>query len=771
MGVAVSKYFRPSVELANTIQPPATDQQTQQETPRETLSKLADSKQATVHRESNVSSQHSAPDFAPVDDRSSTPLEQSQQSYLVTAFACAPSRAKISGLVKRLIDQYADAVDVPDLVFKAEERHLRPKAPASNRSTLLLVSPSIESDNSATAPVQSIPTSTGSPVLFKPRTATSTVSTTSIASVIIQEDSPLTPRFKQPILNASLVPFNTSLPVLAEHHDELQAHRESFTPKPAVPLVSPSTLPESLAVPPGLTTHKDRLNTQLTRNLTPISPVPRWIHPCIHASSPPSPDLTALSFVILAKERDNCAAIPSAQEVPYGSLVKIPTPEKLVISPPAKLREDIAARGITTPTTVQLILLHCTMRSMSAVVFAANGIGKSSGAAIAAISVACRSYKEHREDRKENFEKYLTCPTVVIVTSTGELVKKITKTIGTFLNHESDHDHTFKPLKVLSTKGGDGKTLSDLRTQTTNILVCTPGRLADLTGNSNFSARLLHLLVIDQGAALASAENKINMDRIIAWAKCEQSGPIRRAKILPADLCPLTTIVLSHRLDFNLELHCRLRDRYLEFIGSHQPTLIPFARNPRVNFRGQIKVQTCCFNTTARCDYFVKKLVPLHPGERIICIDPSRERVVEESAKCNGLGIRSEAYTTESERRHIIERFRRKECKIMFATPAAVEGIRYTDVKTLVIFASPYESFYTDQDGMDKPGVFKRREDCLRDYVEAIGPAGEEAIVYIFVAVGTNQKIKDAIAQVKMDAGLEVDAVLKPRSVCPNYYL
>ncbi|OBW63958.1 MAG: hypothetical protein AUREO_059750 [Aureobasidium pullulans] len=107
----------------------------------------------------------------------------------------------------------------------------------------------------------------------------------------------------------------------------------------------------------------------------------------------------------------------------------------------------------------------------------------------------------------------------------------------------------------------------------------------------------------------------------------------------------------------------------------------------------------------------------------------------------------------------------------MFTTPAAVEGIRYTDVKTLVIFASPYESLYTDQDGMDKPGVFKRREDCLRDYVEAIGPAGEEAIVYIFVAVGTDQKIKDAIAQVELDAGLEVDAVLKPRSVCPNYYL
>lgn len=356
------------------------------------------------------------------------------------------------------------------------------------------------------------------------------------------------------------------------------------------------------------------------------------------------------------------------------------------------------------------------------------------------------------------------------MTSTGELVKKIIKTIESFL-HESDDKSSPVPFDVFSAKGGDSKIRSVLLTSKPNILVCTLGRLAELTGDSNFSARLLHLLVIDQGAVLASAENRTNMDRIIAWARCEMSGPIRRALTFPLGPCPLTTIVLSHRIDFNLELHRQLRKRYLEFVGSCRPMHIAFARNPRVNFTGQIKVQTCNFNTTARCEYFVKKLLPLHADERIICIDPSKERVVEENAKCNSLGIQSEAFTTEPERHQIIERFRLKKCKIMFTTPAAVEGIRYTDVKTLVIFASPYESFYTDQDGMDKPGVFKRREDCLRDYVEAIGPAGEEAIVYVFVAVGTNQKIKDAIAQVKLDAGLEVDAVLKPRSVCPDYYL
>jgi len=783
MGIAESKYCRPSIEPASKKQSLKLGEQTEPEISPEALPNLADSDHLTVHGESNASTP------TPVNDKPSVSPARSQQNYFATTFAFAPSRAKISGLVTRLIEQYGDAVEALGLTFEAEESRLKPKAPPPDRGKLLLINRPIKSDNVATAPVQSIPASIEPPALLKSRSATIIASSTSTASSSTQEETSLIPDSKQPDLVTSTVTSTelstTSLPVSVENHDELQARHEPLSPEPAVLGVSLPTLPEVSVSSPSPTTHNDGSSRQLTTTVTSVAPVPFWIRCHIRASPPPSPDLTSLSYLGLAKERDYAAAL-LAPELPYGSLVRIPTIENLDLGIPLKLSKNAAARGIVKLKTEQKILHACVSRKVSAVIFGASGksrsnhsrrllillgIGKASGVAIAAIAAAFKSGQEHEEHRKEHFKKRIACPTVVIVTSTGELVKKITETIESFLNNESNDEYSLKCLQVFSTRGGDNKNRSALLTGWPNVLVCTPGRLAELTGDSNFSARLLHLLIIDQGAVLASAENKTNMDRILAWARCEQSGSIRRAPISPSGVCPLTIIVLSHRLDSGLELHRQLRERYLGFIGSRRPTLIPFARNPRVNFKGQIKVQTCSFNTTARCDYFVKKLLPLHADERIICIDPSRERVVEESAKCNSLGIQSEAFTTEPERRQIIERFRQKECKIMFATPAAVEGIRYFDVKTLVIFASPYESFYTEQDGMDKPGVFKRREDCLRDYVEAIGPAGEEANVYIFVAVGTNQKIKDAIAQVKMDAGLEVDAVLKPRSVCPDYYL
>ncbi|THX91022.1 hypothetical protein D6D08_03489 [Aureobasidium pullulans] len=706
MGIAESKYCRSSIEPASKKQSLKLGEQTEPEISPEALPNLADSDHLTVHGESNAS----AP---PVNDKPSAPPTRSQQNYFATTFAFAPSRAKISGLVTRLIEQYGDAVEALDLTFEAEERRLKPKAPPPDRGKLLLINRPIKSDNVATAPVQSIPASIEPPALLKSRSATIIASSTSTASLSTQEETSLIPDSKQPDLVTSTELSTTSLPVSVENHEPL-------SPEPAVLGVSSPTLPDVSVSSPSPTTHNDGSSRQLTATVTSVAPVPFWIRCHIRASPPPSPDLTSLSYLGLAKERDYAAAL-LAPELPYGSLVRIPTIENLDLGIPLKLSKNAAARGIVKLKTEQKILHACVSRKVSAVIFGASGIGKASGVAIAAIAAALKSGQEHEEHRKEHFKKRIACPTVVIVTSTGELVKKITETIDSFLNNESNDEYSLKCLQVFSTRGGDNKNRSALLTGWPNVLVCTPGRLAELTGDSNFSARLLHLLIIDQGAVLASAENKTNMDRIIAWARCEQSGTIRRAPISPSGVCPLTTIVLSHRLDSGLELHRQLKERYLGFIGSRRPTLIPFSRNPRVNFKGQIKVQTCSFNTTARCDYFVKKLLPLYADERIICIDPSRERVVEESAKCNRLGIQSEAFTTEPERRQIIERFRQKKCKIMFATPAAVEGIRYTDVKTLVIFASPYESFYTDQDGMDKPGVFKRREDCLRDYIEAIG--------------------------------------------------
>ena len=128
-----------------------------------------------------------------------------------------------------------------------------------------------------------------------------------------------------------------------------------------------------------------------------------------------------------------------APELPYGSLVRIPTIENLDLGIPLKLSKNAAARGIVKLKTEQKILHACVSRKVSAVIFGASGksrsnhsrrllillgIGKASGVAIAAIAAASKSGQEHEEHRKEHFEKRIACSTVVIVTSTGELVKK-----------------------------------------------------------------------------------------------------------------------------------------------------------------------------------------------------------------------------------------------------------------------------------------------------------------------------------------------------------
>ncbi|CAD0015292.1 unnamed protein product [Aureobasidium pullulans] len=432
MGIAESKYCRPSVEPASKKQSLKLGEQTEPEISPEALPNLADSVHLTVHGESNAS----AP--APVNDKPSAPPARSQQNYFATTFAFALSRAKISGLVTRLIEQYGDAVEALDLTFEAEERRLKPKAPPPDRGKLLLINRPIKSDNVATAPVQSIPASIEPPALLKSRSATNIASSTSTASLSAQEETSLIPDSKQPDLVTSTGLSTTSLPVSVEHHDELQARHEPLSPEPAVLGVSSPTLPDVSVSSPSPTTHNDGSSRQLTTTVTSVAPVPCWIRCHIRASPPPSPDLTSLSYLGLAKERDYAAAL-LAPELPYGSLVRLPTIENLDLGIPLKLSKNAAARGIVKLKTEQKILHACVSRKVSAVIFGASGksrsnhlkrllillgIGKASGVAIAAIAAAFKSGQEHEEHRKEHFKKRIACPTVVIVTSTGELVKK-----------------------------------------------------------------------------------------------------------------------------------------------------------------------------------------------------------------------------------------------------------------------------------------------------------------------------------------------------------
>lgn len=387
-----------------------------------------------------------------------------------------------------------------------------------------------------------------------------------------------------------------------------------------------------------------------------------------------------------------------------------------------------------------------------------------SGVAIATTYVATQISKSHEymEFLAEQDKKGSICPSAVIVTSSGELVSQMYDTIAALLNGNGEKGSVIDSIKLAQSRGGDGKSLSSLRSNLPTILVCTPGRLTEFIGQSRFNARLLHLLVVCQGPSLASADFADEMQKIVAWARCVRPSRTGEKPISTPSPCPLTTIILSRSFEKDSALHRELEQRYLmDFICNADVTRKGLGKHPLLAFQGKIEVQACAFKDDARSRHFVKEILPHHHGKSILCMDFSQERAAEFASQCKKLGVPCEVFTRDRDDSKTIQRFRAGQCKIMFTTPAGFEGIRYRNVKTAVIFSSPYDNLFTDADGQPRPGVYKQRLDFLREAVESIERAGKEAKVYILVAPNTKQPLKDAIAEVMRQAGCEIPSVLK----------
>ncbi|KAG9951151.1 hypothetical protein KCU85_g3036, partial [Aureobasidium melanogenum] len=461
-------------------------------------------------------------------------------------------------------------------------------------------------------------------------------------------------------------------------------------------------------------------------------------------------------YAIVAVKSEESGVPLAIQSTAYSSLVTKPaqrfrhkawTTQDLSDS----LKQNLDSLRHKDLNNVSQVLLECVHSGTSGVIYEATNNEQICGITITATNLAIQIGENHEYMKllADQHKSGYVCPSAVILTSSGELASQMYTTFASFVRGNGDKRSVIDSIKVVQSRGGDGKSVSlaDLKTNLPTILVCTPGRLAHLIEQSKFKARLLHLLVVCQGPSLASAELADKMQNIVAWARCER---------------PRST-VLSRSFERDSTLHQELKRRYLnKFIRTTNVKQWDLGKHDLLAFRGEIKVQVCAFNVPERSKHFIEKILPLHRNENILCMEFSQDRAAGFASQCHKLGVTGQVFTTESDNSKTMQQFRNGQCKIMFTTPAGFEGIRHRNTKTAVIFGSPCEGLYTNADGSVRPGVYNRRTDLLRAAIESVGQAGQEAKVYIFVGQGTGQSVKDDIAKILREAGHEVPRVLKP---------
>lgn len=332
----------------------------------------------------------------------------------------------------------------------------------------------------------------------------------------------------------------------------------------------------------------------------------------------------------------------------------------------------------------------------------------------------------------------------VIVTSTDELVRE------TFLFIQQIAVSR-KGCKLLNTFGvlavpNPSKGLLEMAETSFGILVCTAKSLARMLDNSRFSAKSPRLLVFDQGMSLASGSFKNDMERVTSWVNSKPTSNIQH----------LTIVVLSQLLDLELDLHRELHRYYMStFLASKDVSTVSLDANPLAFFGGRAVPVECRYPIETRYKAFVNNIVNNH--QSIICVDYSLERLGDLKRLAGRDGHKAEILDSRSPSaaKDTMDRFRAGKFNFLLTTFADVEGIKCVHANAVAIFASPSRS------SQFKPGVFKRRVDCLRDAVEAVRQHGEKARVYIFYAAGTDMEIKKAVAQILTEMGSPVPDRLK----------
>lgn len=312
------------------------------------------------------------------------------------------------------------------------------------------------------------------------------------------------------------------------------------------------------------------------------------------------------------------------------------------------LLSGITEMGFVRPTTIQQQVIPVAMDGFDILASAPTGTGKTAAFLLPAM--------QHLLDFPR---RRAGAARVLILTPTRELALQITEHARAL----AAHTH----LVIESIIGGveHEKQLPAL-TETTDIIIATPGRLMEYIEQESFDSRAIEILILDEADRMLDMGFIGEVDRIAAEARWRKQTMLFSATLEGAGLSKFANEVLKEPVELNAE-------------------------SPRSERR---KIQQLMYLADSQEHKFALLCHLLRSEEvkRSIIFVKTRERLAELSAQLQASGIDCAWIRGEMEqekRNDAIRRFRAEEVNVLVATDVAARGIDLPDVSHVINFDLP----------------------------------------------------------------------------------
>jgi len=312
----------------------------------------------------------------------------------------------------------------------------------------------------------------------------------------------------------------------------------------------------------------------------------------------------------------------------------------------SSLLKAVAELGFEKPTPIQeKVIPGILSDSRDLIALAQTGTGKTAAFGLPLIQMA--------EVQEFDIQALVLCPT-------RELCIQITKDLKDFSKHT-------KGFKVVPVYGGAGvePQIKSVK-KGAHIVVGTPGRMLDLIKRKVVKVSKIKWLVLDEADEMLNMGFKEDLDAILAGTPQDKQ-----------------TLLFSATMPKEI---LRIANRYM-----HDPEEVSIGRETI----GADNVRHEYYVTQAKYRYEVlKRIADMNPKIYGIVFCRTRRETKEVADKFMGDGYNADALhgdLSQSQRDHVMSRFRNKHLQMLVATDVAARGLDVNDLTHVINYNLPDE--------------------------------------------------------------------------------